>query len=603
MAPPRTSPSNQTGCSNSGLPVTLTAADGWKPNDNSFTFNVAWDQVAPPVPPILYVRAGGPPQDAGINSLCGESYAFISLDGGVNVTPMGTVTPPTNACIEQPMTISAAALAIDGGQLYFPVPVYIEPYGPPLDPVFTSNMVAQPAGATVSYPAGQDHVCGAAANTVGTVFSLNNPFGAAVSVDAGPLDVTVTSTDPCTDSADGGALIVHYQRSVFEAAVGNLASDTQYSDAGTLTVTFVADAGPLPSTVTYSFTVTSAMSGLITGGCGSVSSVACAAQRDYRNDVTLTQGANTIADGGFPLGNWSLVVPGSCSGNYLVNSTLTDLRFGGSVSAMPVPVTLTATQKASVDGIDGTVTLSCNGGRGDVTARIDGGCAQALSWQALGSFSVDAGAGNTAELTFQANQLDALAGTVANVEIVIADGTANPASGQAPVLITPDKFITVERSPNPVIPSEEEPVGIELLLHNTTLCAVSGIGVREQLNGLTLVKDSVRVNGRKADARVEGGLLSIDGLALEADATAHVTYLARVPLLSHAHPSGTVVMVRPQPDSRVSCNLTSGGACQYDVTAPLGGSASTRQCGCGAFPDASVLLLTLAGFLFRRRSR
>lgn len=590
-------------CANPGTAITLTAADGWKPNDNTFTFNVAWEQIAPNTPPPLYLRAGGLPEDAGITPVCGESYAFISGDGGVNVTPMGQVTPPLNVCSEQQMTISAATLAIDGGQLIYPVPVYIEPYGSPLDPVFASNMVIQPAGSSATYQAGPDHVCGTTAGTVGTVISVNNPFIGTVTVDAGPLDVTVTSTDSCTDSADGGALIVHYQRSVTNAAVGTLPQDTQYSDAGTLTVTFIADAGPLPSTVTYNFTVTSAMNGLVQGDCGSVSSVACSAQRDYRNDVTLTQGANTIADGGFPLGNWSLVVPGSCSGNYLVNSTLTDLRFGGSVSAAPVPVTLTATQKASVDGIDGTVTLSCNGGRGDVTARIDGGCAQALSWQALGSFSVDAGTGNTAELTFQANQLDALAGTVANVEIVISDGTSNPASGQAPVLITPDRFITVERSPNPVIPSEEEPVGIELLLHNTTLCAVSGVGIREQLNGLTLVAGSVRVNGRKTDARVQGGLLSVDGLALAADATAHVTYLARVPLLSHAHPAGTVVMVRPQPDSRVSCNLTSGGQCQYDVTAPLGGSATPRQCGCGAFPDASVLLLTLVGFLFRRRSR
>ena len=121
---------------------------------------------------------------------------------------------------------------------------------------------------------------------------------------------------------------------------------------------------------------------------------------------------------------------------------------------------------------------------------------------------------------------------------------------------------------------------------NTTSCAVGPLVLRESLGGLLPIAGSVRLNGVKLDATIVGGVLEVPGLLLPDTGSTRITYLAKVPLLSAARPSGQVMLgptdvtLRPGP-----------------LPLPAAG------CGCDSSTGSAFALLVLGAALVRSRRR
>ncbi len=600
-------------------PAAIQASDGYAGHDLDLSTQIIWHR-----PPLtlsngtpIELRAGGPGAqislDPGAVTNCpGETFTWTSDGGLLPPGVTGTsifVTPPAAECSPTGTTYHLTLSAPDvNTTLTTDVPVTVYPWGPPLDPVFSPAVVMQPAGTSVFYDAGLPHLCGAAAGTTVAGLVVVNPLGGAAIVDAGPDGVFVSVADSCVDSADAGPIQVSFRRSVASPALGNLPAVTQDSDAGSLTISVQGDRPPLDGGLGFDLDAGyDAGSSVVFGDVSNLTGASCPGLRNFYADVTVSalDSGVVVADAG-PFtapGPFSLGVPATCAGDFLVTAIVTDDVAGSVPSARTVPVTLASSTPPVVGALTGSVQLACTGGSG--TAQIDasGGCAaQTYDWSTdSGVLTIDAGlTGGAAQLLVTAGQLDALAGAQLPLGVTVHNGP-NSATGGGRVLVTPLPFVEVSHRKDPVQPSEEEPSGVEVLLHNTTDCPVTGIGLRETLDGLAPVKGSVRLEGRAVPATVAGGVLSVDGIALDARQTAHLTYLARVPLLAHATPVGAAVMVRDNPG--VACSLTSDNRCQYPVSLGPSVSPAPRACGCDAAPDTWVLLLALVGVLLRRRSR
>jgi MYXO-CTERM domain-containing protein len=210
-----------------------------------------------------------------------------------------------------------------------------------------------------------------------------------------------------------------------------------------------------------------------------------------------------------------------------------------------------------------------------------------FSWQQTrGPSLLHEPGGSDLSFATRTHDLEAQAGQQVAWDVTGTIAPGNSVTVSRAVLLEPVEFIEVTHKTSVPIAREEEALTIEVVIHNTTDCAVSGLLLREFLGSLKAVPDTVRVAGVRFEPVVGTGTLEISDLSLAARGTTIVTYQARAPLLAAAKP-GAQVAFRG-----------------YDVTIRAGGlDRPSTGCGCDSSTPGMFALAALTALVMRARRR
>ena len=506
--------------------------------------------------------------DAGFLGL-GTSGASLSL------------SPPIVFCRSSAQTFTL--IGTDAADASVVVPVTLAPWGRPNTPVFVSSLVSQRAGTDAGYapslaPA---HACEATAGFPGTDLDWTFDGGVpGVSLAPSVNRLFVYSTNACV----GGTVTAYATRKV-----SNVSPDQSSIGSGVLQIQLLPDWSPITA-FDAGFSYDPALSRLV-GGFSTGAN--CEADRDLRARVRVMtrDGGPLNAKGGFAVpGPWAVDVPGGCGGgSFLATATLID--DAGMAYGPPASFEFQAERiEARVPELNLTsVPVTCeNGARGLLQLDLlPTDCAvEQFSWTqnqgpAVTLFS-DAGVG--VSFATAPKDLQAQAGQQLGWSITATVGVGNSQVASRSIRLVPEAFVQIAHRTDVPVAREEEAVGIEVILTNRTDCAVSGLVLRETLGGLVPVPGSLRVAGATVEATIVGDVLDVPGLSLPANQSTHITYLARVRLLSAARPSGQVWLKGT------------------DVTLPDVRVVATTGCGCDSTGSA-LGLWALAAALVRSRRR
>jgi MYXO-CTERM domain-containing protein len=261
----------------------------------------------------------------------------------------------------------------------------------------------------------------------------------------------------------------------------------------------------------------------------------------------------------------------------------------GGRASLPVE---TPRLEAALEPLPEGVSLVARCGRGasgTLTQTFPAGACQTstVTWTQVGGPGLDLQplSERSVELATQSTELMDLVGESVVLQATATAGPGNVAAREHVVPITVEPFVEVRRRTETPVASDTGLVGISVELTNTQACGVSGVQFTERLEGMTYMPGSARFNGVPVEDEWAEGVLTVRGLALEADSSGVLTYVVRPHLLGERFMAGSAFL-RGVPISR------DGGS-----GVPVSG------CGCAsASPGLALLALgALAGAVRRRR--
>ncbi len=560
-------------------PLVAMLSDGLAAHDRQITIPVTVTGMPPQIPALLSMpasldfTAGDPaasvvvsyPPDSGC-TIPALSWS-IAPDGGLfGLVPEAagvSVTPPSVFCRDTPQTFTLSG--VGSADASVSLPVTVRPWGKPNAPVFIPATVTQPAGTDAGYgpDASAVHVCQSATNFPSTELIWTIDAGVpGVTVATSANQLAVFSTNACVTGT------------VFALATRRLNTiPPQLSDlAGSLRVQLV----PTWTQVTSfdaGFSYDATMSRLV-GSFGTNGS--CEADRFLRANVIVTRpdgGSVSSKDNlGVP-GGWSVDVTGGCSGgSFLATASLTDdagARYGPTARY----AFDTGRIEARVPALKvSLVPVSCEHGA-SAELELDvlpTDCAlQQFSWtQDHGpALVVSSDGGSRLRFATLSQDLQTLAGQELGWSVTATVGADNTATASRRIRMVPTRFVQIAHRTDVPVAREEEAVGVEVTLTNSTACAVTGAVLRESLGGLDPILGSVRLAGVTREASVVGDEFVVADLSLPASGSIRITYLAKVPLLAAARPTGKVMLTGTDvtltatalPAAGCGCNAGSGG--------------------------------------------
>ncbi len=526
--------------------------------------------------------AGGPAVtfNAFIDGGCvPASLSWSTADGQTGSGPAFTWTPPATECNsdggQHAVTVTATWSSGSPPTTSVIDVVRITPWGAPNAPVFSSP-ARQASGSQVDYRATDvEHVCSASGDFPGTILEWT--------IDAGSTRVV---------EFDGGLTVIAPECAVVPtqvtaSAVRRVFGDStgRVSDAGTLVVD-VDPIAALDASTEFFVSVqgdAGVLFGLLKVDAG------CLDQRDAIANVTVSSAGSQVAQGDFALkdGGWALSIPGGCSGGtYEVvaqlfeNGAPTGASDQGSIT---LPFTPAGIGALSSDRVE----VSCGvGARSSLTLLPEpNACAAAsFSWRAVGgpALTTSSGSGETLELQSEAADFSVV-GEQVELEWTANAGGGNSVTATRRIELGVQPFIEVSVKARPPLRREEEAVVLDVMLRNTTECAVDGISVALPFSGGTPILESILVDGARATARSTEDGLVVEGVTVPASGVLTIRLSVRSFLLSSpsvapvASLRGYVVSIAPA------------------VGAPLTG------CGC-SHVEVSGLVLAVLMVLRRRRS-
>jgi len=196
--------------------------------------------------------------------------------------------------------------------------------------------------------------------------------------------------------------------------------------------------------------------------------------------------------------------------------------------------------------------------------------------------------GYSVELATSDTGLATLVGESVVVKVTASVGGGTAVSRQHSLPITVEPFVRVRRRTEVPAASETGLVGVSVELRNTSACGVSGVSYVERLTGLTYVEGSAQFDGQPVAATWADGALTVTGLALGAEGSGRLTYVARPHLVGARRMEG---------EARLKGELIS-------IREASGPSVPVSGCGCTSSGPGSVLLaLGALGLAVRRRRR
>lgn len=551
-------------------------------------------------PPMVSLRPGGPP--AKVNAqfastgCVGQDFAWtfgLGTDAGLGFSVDGgelTVVPPPYFCSPDAGQFSATVRATNAfdASVPVPVPITLKPWGPPFAPIFAPATVLQDAGTSRQYAAGNaEHFC---QSTAGFPSVLTD-----WSLDSGVPGVTLTATaNAATVTAPdcvSGTAVLSAQRYLANDPANRSGLGSLTIDIGTYLAPIGADAGISVTTV--------AAPGAGVRGVVDYSGFNCPGLRNVtaQIDIVPAGGGPVVASGAFDAGPWSLSIAGGCNGGsytgaaqLLENGQPTGTRV--SLTPFSLPQVGTAVGPLNRD----TLPVTCESGL-DATlelAQVPGTCTAAETvWerrQGSPPLEQDVLRGTTVSVRSPAGTgLDELVGQSLVWDVTVDAGGGNLAQEQRSVRLVTEPFITVTHQPQQLRFVEGETLGVQATLVSSASCAVRSLVIKSSLASLSYLEGSARLDGRTVPARVvEDGVLEVGPVALDAHATAKLTWLGRVPLSPKIAFSTEAVL--------------NGQRVSVAADAP---AAPARACGCSTSTAGSLVWLTLfaAGYGFRRRVR
>ncbi|MDP3155370.1 MAG: hypothetical protein Q8N23_22015 [Archangium sp.] len=546
------------------VPVTVLARGALQTNVNA--------QVAP---------AGGPAVtfNAFIDGGCDPaSLSWSTATGQMGSGPAFTWTPPATECNsdggQRAITVTATWLSASPPTTSV-IDVSITPWGAPNAPVFSSP-ARQASGSQVDYRATDvEHVCSASGDFPGTILEWT--------IDAGASQVL---------GFDGGLRVIAPECAVVPGQVTASAvrrvwgdSTGRVSDAGTL----VVDVDPIAA-----LDASTEFFGSVQGDAGVLFGLlkvdaGCLDQRNAFANVTVSSAGAPVAQGDFAVkdGGWALSIPGGCSGGtYEVvaqlfeNGAATGATDQGSIT---LPFTQAGIGALSSERVD----VSCGvGARSSLTLLPEpNACAAAsFSWRSVSgpALAISSGSGETLEL--QSEALDfSVVGEQVELEWTADAGAGNSVTATRRIELGVQPFVEVSVKARPPLRREEEAVVLDVMLRNTTECAVDGVSVALPFSGGTPISESILVDGVRATARSTEDGLVVDGVTVPASGVSTIRLSVRSRLLSS--PSvAPVASVRG-----------------YVVSIAPPSAAPSTGCGCSQV-EVSALVLAVLMVWRRRRS-
>jgi uncharacterized protein (TIGR03382 family) len=292
-------------------------------------------------------------------------------------------------------------------------------------------------------------------------------------------------------------------------------------------------------------------------------------------------------------GTWQPPVPETCDAvSYRVQGALLDTsgqpRGGAGASEAVVTVPPRDVRLGALEG-EALVARCGEGATGTLTQVIPAGACRTpvLSWTQEGGPALEASefSGNQLSVRTRDTGLQGLVGESITLRVKAEASGGRTVTTEQVVSITAEPFVDLGHETESPTGSEKGLVGVVVRLRNTTACPVSGLRHLERVEGLELLPGSVKVDGQPVTVAEAPGGFAVEGVALPAEGTATLTYVARPRLLGSPRFGGEV---------RLNGVL---------VSAPLAEEAASG-CGCtssGAGSGAAVLGLAALARLLRRR--
>lgn len=561
-------------CTTLTVPVTATISDGLSTHERTVVSTAAlasnaraWlfpiDPTASAGDPALSFVGGN---DAGCP---GGTFAWSASDGQMGAGPTFSWDVPATECRADGGVFDISVSWIDpvGRQSSATSRVTVAPWGRAAAPVFPTPAV-QLAGTTQVWGSpGSSHVCASAAGFPGTRLTWTLPPSPPPGVSLAEVDAGLEIAVP--DVCASGTVVA----TAVQTVVGNFMG--RASDAGTLTVTIVPNPPPLGPGTPFDAGVQVDVDGGRAFGVFSVDA-GCRDLSRLSAEVTLgVPDASIVARETFAQvpGPWEMAIPASCgSGQFELIARLFD--DGGATGAFVRDV-VPAPSLPVLPGLPGPSTLPvvCGvGARGTLTVEeAPGGCATPVAtWRQTGGPALAEAilSGTTVLVQSASLGLDPV-GQVLSFDVEVGDGTGVSATASHQVRLTAEPFVEIAEAFAPFPAREEESMWVTIHLRNTTACDVTGLVLREALDGLSPVLDTLRLGVAPVTGEWADGVLTIRDLALPADTAAQVTFEARRRLLAKGGATGTVHLNDVLVSSRLpEAPPATGCGCQ-----PAGGGA------------------------------
>ena len=525
--------------------------------------------------------AGGPAVDftAAIVGGCAiGNLSWSTSDGQTGTGGQFSWTPPLTECTAggRQVTVTTTASWASG------VPattstnqaITILPWGGPTVPVFASPG-AQASGSVRDWQSSSaEHACSTSSGFPGTELLWSFDAGAQYAL---PIDGGLRITAPPT------CVPLRVSASARRQVIGETAG--RVSAPAALTVDILPDTAPLGPTTPFSITV-QGDGGLLFGDIDAGAS--CVDQRALVTEVTVSSGGTPVNSGRFPTpGAWQLSVPGGCAGGtydvaaqLLEDAGFTGATAMGSVSLLYSPARVGALSVERVDVVCGV------GAKAAVAlVPVAESCGSVdLTWRSISGPELVTASGSGAALELQSQALDfSTVGQQIALEFVADAGPGNLDLATRTIELGVQPFLEASVRAQPPLRREEDPVSLEVTLHNTTACAVDGLSVVLPLSGGSPLLDSVLVDQVHARATQTDQGIVIEGVSVPASGRVLIQLSARAQLLN----SPTVEPVASLRGYVVSSR-------------PPTASPAT---GCGCSELASPALLGLALLVLRRRRR
>lgn len=458
--------------------------------------------------------------------------------------------------------------------------VSVLPWGAPAAPVFASPG-SQDSGTTIDwFPSGVDHACSTSNGFPGTELILNVVDAGDTTVSSIAGGVRISAPVRCTPAQ----VLVDARRQV----IGEDAGRT--SGVGSLVVNIVPDTAALDASTAFSITV-QGDAGVVFGTLEVDAS--CLDERALSANVTIFSAGTLVVDGGFtrPSGVWpfELGVPGGCAGgSYEVVADLFEhgVPTGARAQAsIMLPFTPARVGALPIDRLE----VRCGvGARASLTLipAANSCAATALTWRSIGgpALVTRSGAGDTINLQSEALDFSAV-GEQVTVEWAADAGPGNIDVARRSLELAVQPFLEVSVKSRPPLRREEEAVAIDVILENTTSCAVDGLTVVLPLRGGSPRLDSVLIDGVSASARSTDDGVVIEGVSVPASGLATISLSARPRLLSS-------ISVAPLASLR-----------GYVVSLEAPGGSPATGCGCSQLSSTGLFGLCLILLASRRRSK
>ncbi len=512
------------------------------------------------------VAAGDPAVtfNAFIDGGCAPAtIGWATSDGQLGSGSTFNWTPPVTECNadggQRTITVTATWASASPPTTSVEGVVAITPWGAPNAPVFMSP-ASQPSGSQVDYAATDvEHVCSTSSDFPGTILEWT--------IDAGATRVV---------EFDGGLTVIAANCTVARTRVtasavrrvwGDLSG--RASNAGTLQVD-VEPIAPLDATTGFFVSVqgdAGVLFGVLKADAG------CLDERGVSARVTVSSAGAPVAQGDFALkdGGWSLPIPGGCAGG--TYDVVAQLLEGGASDqgSITLPFTPAGIGALSTDRID----VTCGAGaRASVSLLPEPNTcgASSFSWRTVSgpALSVTSGTGDALEL--QSEALDfSVVGDRIELEWTANAGAGNSVSAARRIELGVLPFLEVSVKTRPPLRREEEAVTLDVLLRNTTECAVDAVSVALPFTGGTPILESILVDGARAAVRSTDDGLIVDGVSVPASGIATIRLSVRPGLLSSpsvqpvASLRGYVVSTQPP----LVTPSTGCGCAQVDVSALL----------------------------------